>query len=142
LKKLNLFIKVISKFGGIPIGIKEFRMAKEKKENKLSYNQEGLLLIVLPFAFINFFISFFAVDDVPYGYWNFVRPAMTFLMSFCAYALNKSTNDDMYKFVFLFFAFMFNPFYVIGLDQIIWGFMHLAIGLIVANCHRQYGYYW
>lgn len=89
----------------------------------MNYNTLKIVLAV---------ILFICIFDMPYGYYQFVRIAMTFGFSYLAYSANKLNKDN--EFIpYIVAVMVFQPFATVHLSKITWNVIDVitGVGLLV-----------
>lgn len=85
----------------------------------MNYNTLKIVLAV---------ILFICVLDMPYGYYQFVRIAMTFGFSYLAYSANKLNKEN--EFIpYIVAVMVFQPFATVHLTKLTWNVIDVVIGL-------------
>lgn len=85
----------------------------------MNYNSLKIVLAV---------ILFICVLDMPYGYYQFVRIAMTFGFSYLAYSANKLNRDN--EFIpYIVAVMVFQPFAIVHLNKTTWNVIDVIAGV-------------
>lgn len=85
----------------------------------MNYNTIKIVLAV---------ILFICLFDMPYGYYQFVRIAMTFGFSYLAYYANKLNKEN--EFIpYIVAVMVFQPFATVYLSKITWNVIDVVIGI-------------
>ena len=66
--------------------------------------------------------------DMTYGYYQFVRFAVTLGFAYLAYSAIEQTNKNE-VFIYIALAVLFQPFFKIALGRIIWNIVDLIVGI-------------
>lgn len=73
-------------------------------------------------------ILFLCLLDMPYGYYQFVRIAMTFGFSYLAYSANKLNRDN--EFIpYIVAVMVFQPFVIVHLNKTTWNVIDVIAGV-------------
>lgn len=73
-------------------------------------------------------ILFLCLLDMPYGYYQFVRIAMTFGLSYLAYSANNLNRDN--EFIpYIVAVMVFQPFVIVHLNKTTWNVIDVIAGV-------------
>lgn len=72
-------------------------------------------------------LSLIALFPLPYGYYTFLRIAVTAFAGLTAYLSFQSGKRDWFSWACVGIAILFNPFIPIHLDREVWMFMNVSV---------------
>ena len=77
-----------------------------------------------------------AVLPLPYGYYMFLRLAVTASAAYVAYE-NFNKDIPVWGIVFVCVALLFNPFYTIHFDKVLWAVIDIVVAVLFFINSRQ-----